>query len=456
MKQFLSLHKIPLLLLIAACAFYWSFAYDLVRSDFFKLFSLYTALFFMSWKLFQMERANTNYLFAAGLLFRLIFLFSLPVLSQDYFRFIWDGKLLLQGINPYLSTPSEWLNNGDLPFKNARELITGMGDLSAGNHTNYPPLNQVFFALAALLGGKSILGAVMGMRIFIIAADVGIFYLGRKLLRHLKLPKDRIFWYFLNPFIIIELTGNLHFEGVMLFFLLGSLYLMLQKRWFWSAFLFACSVSVKLIPLLFLPLFFRKLGVKKAIFYYAVVGSLSLLFFLPFFSEAFAENYFATVGLWFQKFEFNASVYYLIRWIGMQTEGYNIIGCAGPLLGFLVLIGILMLSFFRRNSSTQSLLVSMLWGITLYYFMATTVHPWYIATPLLLSIFTRFRFALAWSFVVVISYFAYANPEFRENLWLIALEYVIVYAVILKDLKIPRIWAKQLKYQQNKEKNSQY
>ena len=435
MKKFLSLHKIPLLFILSCCAFYWSFAYDLERTDFFKLFSLYVALFFLNWKLFQMEKFNEKILLSAALLFRIIFLFAIPNLSQDFYRFIWDGRLLLEGINPYLHTPAEYLSTGSFPIMGAKELIAGMGELSAGNHSNYPPLNQLFFAFAALVGGKSILAAVITIRLCIIAADIGIYYFGRKLLQKLNLPKNRIFWYLLNPLIIIELSGNLHFEGVMLFFLIASLYLLHQKKWFWSAFLFACSVSTKLLPLVFLPLLFRRLGLKKAIFYYGIVSLLTLLFFIPFLSETFFENYFNTVGLWFQKFEFNASFYYLLRWIGFGLAGYNIIGTAAPVLGGLVFLVVLYLSYFLRNKKMEALIVNMLLAISFYFFMATTVHPWYLATPLLLSIFTRFKFVQVWSFLVVLSYFAYSSFNFQENLWLVALEYVVVFGVLVYEVK---------------------
>lgn len=428
----IKLHKTSLLLLLTGCAFYGVFAYDLDRSNFIKLFSLYGALFFLSWKMFQLEKLNFRLLLGAAIVFRLIFLFAIPNLSQDFYRFIWDGKLLLQRINPYLFTPNELM--GDPPIEGGQALYKGMGELSAGNPTNYPPLNQLFFALAAFLGGKSILGAVVSLRFFIIAADVGFYYFGRKLLKKLNLPENRIFWYLLNPFIIIELTGNLHFEGVMVFFLLTSLYFLHMKKWVLSSILFACSVSVKLIPLLFLPLLFRYLKLKKALAFYSLTAVLVLLMFLPFFSELFLTNYSASIGLWFQKFEFNASIYYLTRWIGFQVQGYNIIQIAGPILAFVVLIFVIFKSCDSRNRSLPGLLTSMLFSISIYLFLATTVHPWYLVTPLLISIFTGYRFVLVWSLVVMLSYSSYAHPGFVENLWLITLEYFAVFGVLGYEL----------------------
>ncbi len=430
----LKIHKFPILLLLASCALYLSFAYDLVREDFIKLVTLYVGLFFLSWKFFKMEKYNWKFLLGAGILFRLLFLFSLPNLSQDFYRFIWDGELLLNGMNPYLSTPAELVSSGFPLFENAEALFNGMGNLSAGNHSNYPPLNQLIFAVSNFLSGNSILGAVVVMRLIIIAAEIGVFYFGRKLLIDLNLPKNRIFWYLLNPFIIIELTGNLHFEAVLIFFLIWSLYLLHSGKWLWSAVLLACAVSIKLIPLLFLPLFFRKLGWKKALGYYSLVAAVNIILFLPFLSIEFLSNYIQTIGLWFQKFEFNASIYYLIRWIGYQVEGYNILVYTGKPLAAAIFLAVVSMAFLRRNKTSTGLITVMLFAMTIYYLLATTVHPWYLALPVILCIFTNYSFPLAWSLVVVLSYSAYSNASFQENLWLVGLEYVVVYSMLAYEI----------------------
>src|SRR5690606_14024281 len=263
--------------------------------------------------------------------------------------------LLLHGVSPYLFTPSSSTELG-VTIEQSQQLIEGMGSLNASHFSNYPPINQLFFAIAALFTGKSILGSVIILRVLIILADIGILYFGKKILEQLNLPIKNIFWYFLNPFIIIELTGNLHFEGVMLFFFVWALYLLFKGKWLWAAFLIGISVSVKLIPLLFLPLFLkyftkftlaplsdRRLNWPKLLKFYSVIGITVLMTFLPFLSSEFIQNFSATIALWFQNFEFNASVYYIIRWIGFQVVGWNIIETVGkilPVLVFLFVLGI--------------------------------------------------------------------------------------------------------------------
>ena len=426
---------------VSCAAFYFTFGYGLERSDFPRLILLYTALCFLSYKLVNMLKTDLRFLIGLAVIFRLIFLFSLPNLSQDYFRFIWDGRLIAEGWNPYQYIPNELIELETFSIAQAKELITGMGGLSAGHFSNYPPLNQLIFAIAGWISSSSILGSVIIFRLVIILADIGTFIFGRKLLKAMGLGEHRIFWYILNPFIIIEMTGNLHFESVMVFFLVVSLYLLHRGKWFLSAIILGLSVSVKLLPLMFLPLLFKyfsnsnkQLGFGKLIIYYLVCLLTVIMTFLPFYSAEVVSNFMASVGLWFGKFEFNASIYYIVRWIGFQIKGYNIIETAGKVLPVITILIILGLTFLRKYQNTKQLLTNMLFAVTAYLLLSTTVHPWYLAIPLLLSVFTEYKYILIWSGVVMLSYYAYSNPEYQESFWLIALEYLVVGYILIKEL----------------------
>lgn len=441
MKELYTKYKIPFLFSVVLIALYAAFAYDLERFDFVKLLSLYAALFFLSYKLIQFNHGNFKFLLFAGIFFRLVFILAIPNLSQDFYRFIWDGRLIAQGVNPYLSFPQEYisLENFNL-FPQVRSLIEGMGSLSASNYTNYPPVSQLIYALAGIISPKSILGGVVVMRLVLILADLISLYFIQKILLYLKLPIHRTFWYFLNPLVIIELTGNLHFEGLMVAFLAASFWLLFQKRYSWAGLLFGLSVSVKLLPLVLLPLFFnyfrknKPLNFSKLLLFYAIVGATVFLTFLPFLSVAFFENYLASIGLWFSKFEFNASVYYLVRWVGFKVQGYNIIGVAGKVLPLFVLLGVFWLSFWRRNISEENLLTNMLFALSIYLLFATTVHPWYVIIPVFIGIFTKWKYIFIWSLTLILSYLAYTQQGFEEHLWIVTIEYLIVLGYFIMEL----------------------
>ena len=447
--SFFKLYKIPLLLVLSSVLFYFSFAYDLERTDYTKLIMLYVALFFLFYKLIQISKHNIKFLTWIAFGFRAIFILAIPNLSQDFYRFIWDGRMILEGFNPYLYTPESFISIGEFPISQAQELYNGMEYLNAIHFTNYPPINQLCFVISNLFSGNSILSSVIGLRLIIIAADFGTLYFGKKLLEKLNIPVHNIFWYILNPFIIIELTGNLHFEAVMIFFLIWSLYLLHSGKWKFAAVVFACSVSVKLIPLMFLPLFYKwfvknkktsqvfqtcEVSILNLIVFYLIIGVTTILLFAPFYSSKFITNYTQTVALWFNNFEFNASIYYIAREIGYSFRGWNEIAIIGKIIPIIVVLFVLVVTFFRKNKTTIELITAMLLVLSFYYFTSTTVHPWYIATLLILSVFTKYKFPLVWSFVIILSYLAYANSDNTENLWIIGLEYVIVYSVFVWEV----------------------
>lgn len=462
--KILKLYKFPILLSLSCIAFYFSFAYALERSDFFKLIGIYAAVFYLSFKLIQMQKDNFWFLAGLALAFRLVFILAIPMLSQDYFRFIWDGRLITTGINPYEFVPDQLIQDPNLNISQAMELFNGMGSLSAGHYSNYAAFNQIIFAIAGWLSAKSILGAVIIFRIIIILADFGILFFGRKLLKSLGLPEHQIFWYILNPFIIIEMTGNLHFEAVMVFFLVLSIYLLHKAKWFVSAISLGLSISIKLLPLMLLPLLFKYFttasttlsqislkngfdsdtshpersrridGIWKLILYYLICLATVLVSFLPFYSAEVVSNFLASIGLWFGKFEFNASVYYIIRWIGFQVKGYNIIETVGKILPLITVLVIFGFTFFRKYQNTQQLIKNMLFAVSIYLLQSTTVHPWYLAIPLILSVFTHYKYIIVWSATVMLSYYAYSNTEYQENYWLITMEYLLVIGYFLYEV----------------------
>ena len=433
------------LAILANIILYFFIGYDLDRGNFPKLIFLYLSLFIPFLFLIKRLKDNIPLLVGLSILFRLIFLIAIPNLSQDFYRFIWDGRMILEGLNPYISLPETLIKTEKFPIHQATELYQGMGELNGSHYTNYPPINQSNFLLAAVVSRSNILLAVVTLRAQIILADIGIIYFGKKILKKLDLPIHHIFLYALNPFVIIELTGNLHFEPVMLFFLLLSLYFLMQRKWIWAAILLGISVSVKLIPLLFIPLFYQWFSKKKKvrgflrwIYFGMIVMLVNIILFLPFFSSDLIHSYSKSIGLWFRNFEFNGSIYYIFREIGYSFRGWNEIVIIGKIISILTILFIGVITFYRKNKSPQQLFSAMLIGISFYYFTSTTIHPWYIATLVLLCVFTKYRYPIVWSIVIILSYQAYANIPFKENLYIVTLEYLIVYGYLIWEISKSR------------------
>ena len=315
MSAFWKLHRMALGLGLVSALVYAFQAYALQREQTIMLWTSFGLLFAAYLYFIQREKLNFRFLLGLGIGFRLVFLCSEPFLSQDYYRFIWDGLLIWTGYSPYQFSPDQLMALQGFEMPLSEQLHEGMGELSAKHFSNYPPLNQLFFALAVLLGGKTYWGSIIAMRLIIIGADVGSLYFGRKLLRGLSIAPYQAFWYFLNPLVIVELSGNLHFEGLMIFFFCLGLYCIQKGEWIKGSLAYASSISLKLVPLLFLPLWLRYFKPNRLILFYSFIGSFILLTLMPLYSEDFLDHYQATLGLWFGNFEFNAGLYNLAEWI---------------------------------------------------------------------------------------------------------------------------------------------
>jgi hypothetical protein len=201
-----------------------------------------------------------------------------------------------------------------------------------------------------------------------------------------------------------------------------------------SATIYALSIATKLIPLLFLPFLIKRLGWKKSILYFFTIGISFLVFFFPFIDKQLIQNIGSSVDLYFQKFEFNASIYYLIRWIGFRVKGYDIIQSVGPWLALAVFISVMTLMIAEKRISVRNFFFMAQWSLLIFLLLSTTVHPWYITTLVMLSVFTEVRFAIVWSLVVILSYATYQTRLYHENLWLTGVEYVLVISLFLFEV----------------------
>jgi alpha-1,6-mannosyltransferase len=412
---------------------YYILCYQTARENFLQVISLFIVLFVAYvYCVRYLGKDHLVYLVSASLVFRLMLLFSVPALSDDVYRFIWDGKLLANGISPYSNLPSEIIQKRDI-IGVTPALYAQLN--SPNYYAIYPPVMQSIFWLGAKLFPTDIPSTIAFFKSVILVADIGIFYLMKRMLEKLGLPVWWCLWYILNPLVIVELTGNAHFESVMIFFLLLAFLLLLNSHYRTGAVMFGFGIATKIIPVLFMPVIFYYLGWKRGLYFSLIAGITTLAQFALFLDASTINHLMQSAHLFIRHFEFNASIYYLVKAVAIWINGYNMISIVGPTLFIIAGVMILLLSVRAKIKHATELFTCSLFIIFTWYLFATTVHPWYLTLTVALSVFTNYRFPIVWSFTALLSYSAYQFKPVHEIWWLIAAGYLCVLVFAFKETR---------------------
>ena len=358
-------------------------------------------------------------LLLAGLL-RLPFFFSVPVLSDDFYRFLWDGWCLNQGLSPFTHTPSELVKQ---QAAYPQDLYAHLN--SADYVSVYPPLHQLSFLFSFwFYEPDHYLPALTALR-FLILVSEGVVYVVMRRLYRCSVRQAGL--YLLSPLVVVEGVGNLHSESVLLAFLLASGGLLAgpagaqteglrprrtRRRTALSATYFAAAVATKLTPLLLLPFALLRQRRTEALVFFGVL-LVCLIFFFSFFENPLGMG--RGLALFFRHFEFNASVFAWVKGLGVLFTAQDISRELGPVLAVLSCALILVLSYRYR---TVSFATGALWLYTVHLLFSSTVHPWYVVPLVGLGVLTPFKYPLLWSYVVLWSYVGYGSAGYEHPyLW---------------------------------------
>ncbi|MDH4295817.1 MAG: hypothetical protein OEV74_06030 [Cyclobacteriaceae bacterium] len=431
-------------LLIASFLLYGFIGFGVERYETQPLLLAYSAVFVIYLYLaFKSRDDSINFWFYGAILFRIVMLFCIPSLSDDFYRFVWDGRLLAAGYHPFAEVPAFYMqHNLHIPGIN-EELFLKLN--SPDYFTIYPPAAQFIFWLAVKISPESIYGSMLVMKVILFISEIGSLLVIRNLLFQFNLPAKRILLYALNPLIILELVGNIHLEAVLIFFLLLAILLLCSRKLIPGGVSFSIAICVKLTPLMLMPALVPRLGWRKAMTFYLIVGATCVILFLPLWDKEIIFGFQHSLAYYFKKFEFNASIYYLVRAWGYWYYGYNLIQTAGWVLGIGSFLIIIFFSVVRLRYAVgiskvatrildQGLLLRFVLILLTYFLFTTTLHPWYIAPLLVISIFTEFRFAVLWSALIFLTYAGYSMEGFQENLFIIFIEYIFVLGYLAYEL----------------------
>jgi hypothetical protein len=183
-----------------------------------------------------------------AVLFRLSILFSPPYLSDDIYRYIWDGRVQAAGINPYRYIPAapelaHLRDDAIYPRINRRDYA----------HTIYPPVAQIVFLLTTRISES-----VTWMKLTMVVFEAIAIWAIAQLLASFGLARERILLYAWHPLVIWELAGSGHADAISIAFIALAFLAWRRNAHLGAGVALAGATLTKLIPLVLLPALLRQ------------------------------------------------------------------------------------------------------------------------------------------------------------------------------------------------------
>jgi len=353
-----------------------------------------------------------------AVLFRLILWPSIPSLSDDLYRYSWEGRVICSGHNPYALSP-------DAPeLKDLRDMkifpLVSRPNLS----TIYPPVAQLIFATASAVSYS-----VASMKAIFIFFDLAVLALLLRILTTLGKNPLLSAIYALNPLIVIEFSGSGHLDSAGIFFMILALYFCLKRREKLSAVALAMAFLVKLLPLLLLPI----IAHKKKFLSFAFFIIISVAAFLPFISAG--QKLFASLSLYTENWMFNGSCYNLLLLFVPDNQTARRIIAA--LFCLVAAAAYYRFNNINRLEHPEIIFRQCLFILGLLLLFTPIVHPWYVCWVVPLVAVVQNRAWLLFSGLVFASYWVLrefnASGQWQESPAVLLIEYLPLYALLLFD-----------------------
>ena len=363
------------------------------------------------------QRALDLVAITMALLFGLAFVFAPPLLSDDLYRYVWEGRLWLEGFNPYQIAPIDpalahlrddvWANINNKPLGSV-----------------YPPLSQLLFIVAGWLGGK-----VWTLKLLALLAHV----LSVAVVTRIPAPRTASLALALNPLLLSEAAFSGHFDILCGVALLIAAWALARHRFAQAGVAACAAVGLKVVGLFVLPLFARRPRVLVA------TGFISALLLLPLvWSPALADPA-SGAGQFASRWRGNESAFAVLDELSRQLFGQDSGDLVARAVAVAALLGLCALAVHRRVPAMRATR-ALVWALLL---LSPQVHPWYLAWLLPLEVAAGGSAGFVWSAAVLCAY-APLDLWVAEGVWdmpfsLQIFEYSVVALALILDPRRPSL-----------------
>jgi hypothetical protein len=295
------------------------------------------------------------FLVVISVVLRASFLFSIPLGSDDIYRYLWDGKVQAAGIDPYRYPPDapelQSLKSGALPgLVNHPEM-----------KTVYFPYSQYLFRCSHFLSGE----AVWGFKLLLLAAEILTIIALWRLTAIMALPRANVLLYALCPLPVIQFAYDGHLDGIGMPLLAFAVLMHMSQRRFGSMLLLGLSMGIKPVALVLVPIF--ALQEQKLSRRIIMMGVPIVAFGIQFIPYINSPGMFEGLLKFSRHWTFNGVAFELVNAIVADNFPSRMI-CAG-----LLLLSLLAVYIIRLRPITRMYL-----AVLALLLFSPVVHPWYI------------------------------------------------------------------------------
>ena len=321
--------------------------------------------------------------------------------DDDVRRYLWDGRIQRLGYNPYIVVPND-------PAFAALHTSETRALNNPDQLSPYPPGAQLFFRAVTAIHEST-----FALRLAFVICSVAIVFVLLDVLRSTGQGAHWVLAYAWNPLLATEVAGSGHID------ILGALLLLLSfaallRRWrAVAAIAFALAVAVKFLPIVLLPLYWRRIRVRDAVLGAIVLAGL----YLPFFNHGRIPI--GSLGTYIQSFRFNDPVFAALASVVPPQV----------VMGFALFVGVLIAIWFRTKFGASSA-DAFAWPMAASLVCAPVVYPWYLLwlLPFVRSVATLP--IIVWTVSIIPTYIiwhlrAVGRPWLLPG-WIMALEYGVV------------------------------
>jgi hypothetical protein len=341
---------------------------------------------------------------AGGVALGLASLARIAVLSNDLYRYVWDGKVQAAGIDPYRYAPTapQLVRLHDSWLWPPASICAGRGKPAgctllnrASVHTIYPPGAQLFFRVTHLVlpeswrdRGYEVTGLLLAMAVAVLVLV---------LLRRTGRDPRLVALWSLCPAVSLEAVQNAHIDVVGVIAVLGAL-LVTRRHLLWAAALLAVAGLVKLYPLVLFPAVIQRRRVAAA----GVVVALVVVSYLPYVIDVGSGVGGYLHGYLHQEGYGSGTRFTLLRLVGLR-------GHAASAVAVVLVLAVLAAAWLRRLGPPEQAAMVLFTSVLL---IATAGEPWY---DLLLVALIAVTGAWQWLGIVVGDYVGYLTSALGDH-----------------------------------------